>query len=141
MKPETLRSSLKNLAEQYAAARGLPIDSSRKTAAIFREIGGNFYPPSFEAIRRSENWSTRLEKQSTHVPWSKEVQSSNSSDALLMSVFCHPKIAAWKGVRDLLRIDSFHPEFGVKPRVRKRGTEGDETEIDLAVGDFSSRPN
>jgi len=50
-----------------------------------------------------------------------------------MSIFCHPKIALWKGVKDLLGVGSIVPDFGVKPRVRKLGTTGDETEIDLAL--------
>lgn len=62
------------------------------------------------------------------------MQSSNSSDALLMNIFCHPKIASWKGVQKVLGFVPTAPVFGLKARVAKRGTVGDHTEIDLAIG-------
>lgn len=127
------RAALKELAENYALEKGLSINSSYKSAAIFTKLGDNFFPSSYESIRRNEFWSERLQKDHTQVPNAKEIQSSSSSDALLMSIFCHPKIGEWKGVRDLLKLESIHPEFGVKPGVRKIGSKGDKTEIDLAL--------
>jgi hypothetical protein len=63
------------------------------------------------------------------------MQSSNSSDALLMNIFCHPQLVAWKGVADLLGYVPADPVFGLMARVAKQGTDGDATEIDLAIGD------
>lgn len=133
MKNTELRIELKRLAEIYALEKNLPIDASHQTAAIFRKIGDNFHPASFKAIQSRPDWSKRLEKQHQTVSGVKEMQSSNSSDALLMSIFCHPKFGSWKGVRDLLEIDSVQPIFGEMPRVRKHPADGDATEIDLAL--------
>ena len=64
------------------------------------------------------------------------MQSSNSSDGLLMSVFCHPRIASWKGVSDFLGFRPVARKFGGLAVVAKSGTEGDRTEIDLAVDEY-----
>jgi hypothetical protein len=133
MKNTELRMELKRLAEAYAREENLPINASYKSATIFTEIGDNFFPASFEVVHSRADWSRRLEKQHQQVPGVKEMQSSNSSDAILMSIFCHPKIGSWKGVRELLGVTSVQPVFGEKPRVNKTGTAGDETEIDLAL--------
>ena len=133
MKPIELRTELKRLAEAYSSEKNLPIDPSYKSAAIFTEIGDNFFPASFKAIQANATWASRLEKQHQKVKWAKEMQSSNSSDALLMNIFCHPKIGSWKGVSDLLGATSVQPVFGEKPLVKKQGTNGDATEIDLAL--------
>src|SRR2546422_1995333 len=59
---------------------------------------GNFLPESYQAILKNENWRRRLAKAHTQAKSSlprrdttwKELDSSNSSDALLMNVFCFP---------------------------------------------------
>jgi len=124
---------LKRLAEAYALEKGLTINTSHQSAVIFEEIEDNFFPASFKSIQSHGKWPERLGKSHQTVPRVKEMQSSNSSDALLMSIFCHPKIDSWKGVRDLLGVSSIDPVFGDKPRVKKNGTKGDETEIDLTL--------
>jgi len=133
MKNTELRFELKRFAEAYAHEKGLHVDASRQSATIFGKIEDNFFPASYKAIQRNPDWKMRLEKAHQQVAGAKEMQSSNSSDALLMSIFCHPKISSWKGVKELLGVTSIVPVFGEGPGVKKKGTKGDETEIDLAL--------
>jgi hypothetical protein len=73
-----------------------------------------------------------------------ELDCANSSDALLMNVFCHPDVTECPGVRATLGIAAGAvPEFGVKPRTplkggKRDGTESktDNTEVDMRVGDL-----
>jgi hypothetical protein len=136
MSPQSLKNLLKERAEEFADTKGLPIDTSYQTAALFKDLDGNFFRDSFEAIQGNPNWSKRLAKQHNQVPWAREVQSSSSSDALLMNIFCHPKILKWKGVRDLLGLVDVEIRFGVEPGVEKGGGESRPTEIDMEVGDL-----
>src|SRR5215469_4874817 len=61
---------------------------------------GNFEPASYAAILKHYEWKIRLDKIHTtarrSLPSSdrrwKELDSSMSSDALLMNIFCHPGI-------------------------------------------------
>ena len=105
-------------------------------AFIFDNICDNFHPESYREIKSTENpWKIRLDKRHSHFNGSVfEMQSSNSSDALLMNIFCHPNIRKWKGVRDLLNID-FIDEiiFGWK-EVRFENEKRHPTEIDMKIG-------
>jgi hypothetical protein len=72
-----------------------------------------------------------------------ELDCANSSDALLMNVFCYPGVTECAGVRATLGVAAGAvPEFGVKPRTPlkggKRDKDGktDNTEIDMRVGDL-----
>jgi hypothetical protein len=80
-----------------------------------------------------------------------ELDSTNSSDALLMNCFCYPG-AAFKAAAVLgsSPADAV-PEFGFMPRVALTGGDEDETEVDMRLGDtlieaklteadFTSRP-
>jgi len=129
-----LKNELSASAMQYAADVDISV-TARKSAVIFRSLADSFCPASYKAIQRNEDWNLRTQKKHTQVSDTCEMQSSNSSDALLMSVFCHPKIATWKGVQDVLGFVPNQPVFGLMARVPKRGTDGDDTEIDLAFGE------
>jgi hypothetical protein len=106
---------------------------------------GNFHPASYREICANPLWARRLEKVHTTYrrmrpradwPW-KELDCSNSSDALLMNVFCHPQTMAGSGVRHL--IDTTRdalPEFGCKPRVPLQQGKRDNTEVDMRIGDL-----
>ena len=66
-----------------------------------------------------------------------ELDCANSSDALLMNVFCHPGVVECAGVRATLGIAAgAMPEFGVKPRTPLHGGKRDNTEVDMRVGDL-----
>jgi hypothetical protein len=135
MYPHLLKKELRQAALNYALSRDLPIDDQWSSAIIFANLADNFSPDSFAAIEANAEWSARTRKQHNRVANSLEMQSSNSSDGLLMNIFCHPKLGSWKGVVDLFGFTPREPTFGFMPRVAKQGTEGDETEIDMAIGD------
>ena len=106
---------------------------------------GNFYPASYRNICATPAWSRRLAKVHTayrrarvraNWPW-KELDCSNSSDALLMNIFCYPALTAEPGVRALLGSGSTEvPEFGIKPRTPFSNGRKDTTEIDMRLGDL-----
>jgi hypothetical protein len=109
---------------------------------------GNFYLPSFEAILANPAWARRFDKIHSHgrsLPrplldpsrkW-RELDSSMSSDALLMNVFCAPGIANSDALRSMLGITGDNgPEFGWKARVPLRNGRVDRTEVDMRWGDL-----
>ncbi|HZU42748.1 MAG TPA: hypothetical protein VE994_08760 [Terriglobales bacterium] len=106
---------------------------------------GNFLPESYRAIVAHPAWRRRLDKVHTQAkrslprsdrPW-RELDSSNSSDALLMNVFCYPGTLEDIRVLHLLGIDgSVAPEFGLKARVPLIGEKFDRTEVDMKLGNL-----
>jgi hypothetical protein len=129
-----LKYTLKQRALDYARRQGADI-TERKSAVIFNDIADSFFTASYRQITANPNWSSRIQKKHAKVPNTLEMQSSNSSDALLMNIFCHPMIASWKGVSEMLGVSPVDPVFGFKARVKKRGTDGDKTEIDMVIGE------
>lgn len=104
---------------------------------------GNFHPESYLRICADAGWAKRLEKVHTGYKRSrprsnwqwKELDCCHSSDALLMSVFCHPNVLGQPAIRGLLGIESGAvPVFGFKPRTPLHGGKRDATEIDMKVG-------
>ena len=109
---------------------------------------GNFYGPAYKAITSSPAWMRRFDKIHTggrslpkpHIEptrkW-RELDSSMSSDALLMNVFCTPGVAELGQLRRMLGITGVeHPEFGWKARVPLRSGRVDRTEVDMRWGDL-----
>jgi hypothetical protein len=106
---------------------------------------GNFLPETYRAIRQHQNWSKRLEKVHTQgrsgLPkngyrW-RELDSCNSSDALLMNVFCFPGTLKQPTIFNLLGVEpGVRPEFGVKARVPLMNGRADRTEVDMLLGDL-----
>jgi hypothetical protein len=106
---------------------------------------GNFHPASYQSIRATPAWSRRLDKAHTayrrarvRANWCwKELDCSNSSDALLMNIFCYPALTVAPEVRALLgNAPSALPEFGFKPRTPLSNSRNDNTEIDMKLGDL-----
>jgi len=106
---------------------------------------GNFLPATYRAILRNDNWRRRLSKahsQSRHsLPreerrWN-ELDSCNSSDALLMNIFSFPGTLKQRRVLDLLGTESGHvPEFGYRPRIPLLNGHVERTEVDMRLGDL-----
>jgi hypothetical protein len=127
---------------------GIPTKSARH---------GNFFDAAFAAITARPEWMRRFDKihaQGRALPkaesgrkW-RELDSSMSSDALLMNVCCTPGALA---VRQALGVEGDGlPVFGWKARVPLVGGRVDRTEVDmrwggllveakLTEGDFQSR--
>jgi hypothetical protein len=104
---------------------------------------GNLLPAAYRRICASSDWSRRLKKcytASKRIARSgdrtrRELDCANSSDALLMNIFCYPGVTSRKPVCALLGIKpGFRPEFGVKPGVPLVSGRADQTEIDMALG-------
>lgn len=117
-------------------------------AVLYREDEagrhGNFFPASYSRIKKNPAWGKRLQKVHTSarkILLSRdrghcELDSSNSSDALLMSVFCHaPTTQPGGRLRAMLGIDmDAEPVFGYRPRIPLKTGRFDSTEIDLKFG-------
>jgi hypothetical protein len=103
---------------------------------------GNFFDAAFEAIAARPEWMRRFDKihaQGRSLPkaerrW-RELDSSMSSDALLMNVFCTPGVAESVTVRRVLGVEGDEPPvFGWKARVPLAGGRSDRTEVDMRLG-------
>jgi hypothetical protein len=111
---------------------------------------GNFYDDSYAAICARPDWMRRFDKihsQGRSLPrpepgpngesprrW-RELDSSMSSDALLMNVFCAPGVAEDSRFRIALGVmGDATPEFGWKARVPLKNGRFDRTEVDLRWG-------
>src|SRR5687768_2051039 len=106
---------------------------------------GNFIAPSYRAILADPAWAARLLK--THAQarsslprngrrW-RELDSSNSSDALLMNIFCYPRVFTGGRLATLLGVaENARPRFGVRARVPLANGRADRTEIDMQLGDL-----
>ncbi len=104
---------------------------------------GNFLAASYKRICADASWRKRLEKaytSSSRVPRSgdrrrAELECANSSDALLMNIFCYPRILHSAAFCALLGIDvGLRPQFGVRAHLAMRSGEIDRTELDMCLG-------
>jgi hypothetical protein len=144
-----LRAELRERALAWAAQNGVPYYASlgqTPTVLFERAPGGayhgNFHPDAWNAILANEAWRGRLEKRHSQpqalppekASEARELDSSNSSDALLMNCFCPPdatqRIFFVLGYADCGEA----PEFGFKPGVQLLPEGADTTEIDMRVG-------
>jgi hypothetical protein len=119
---------------------------------------GNFYGPSYAAILKRREWGRRLDKIHAQgrraLPraerrW-RELDSCISSDALMMNIFCGPRVCSSKEVAAKLGTEiTDAPEFGYKARVPLKRVEFfaetgkkrkvpierfDRTEVDMKLG-------
>jgi hypothetical protein len=105
---------------------------------------GNFFDAAYAAIASRSEWMRRFDKihaQGRALPkaesgrrW-RELDSSMSSDALLMNVFCTPGVAETTAVRRALGVEGDAlPEFGWKARVPLASGRSDRTEVDMRWG-------
>jgi hypothetical protein len=104
---------------------------------------GNFLPASYQRILKQADWRSRLAKVYTgsrFVPRSsdrtrRELECANSSDALLMNIFCYPGMLRRPALCSLLGLaPGIRPSFGFRPRIPLKNGAQDRTEIDLKLG-------
>lgn len=147
----TLRRELSERNQEYAKTHGLASALSRGGQPVVcyepaGELHGNFHTQSYACIRANAGWRRRLAKahtaKRTALPpnergfWA-ELDSSNSSDALLMNIFCFPGLIESPAVRHLLGIESAAvPTYGWKARVPLAEGKFDRTEVDMLLGDL-----
>jgi len=106
---------------------------------------GDFISASYGAILRRPEWRKRLQKVHSQgrrsLPardgaW-RELDSSLSSDALLMNIFCYPGVTRKIEVCRILGLEPGRlPEFGFMPRVPLVSEATERTEIDMKLGDM-----
>lgn len=108
---------------------------------------GNFFDPAYNTIIANPGWMRRFEKVHAQAARSlpkpqidparrwRELDSSMSSDALLMNVFCTPGVADSGALRYALGVEEdARPIFGWKARVPLTNGRFDRTEIDMRFG-------
>jgi hypothetical protein len=121
---------------------------------------GNFFDDSYQAICSRPEWHARFGKAHSQAKralpraqrqW-RELDSSCSSDALLMNIFCCPEVWESQAVLDTLGVEQGSvPQFGFKARVPLQSGHMDRTEVDMKFGsllveskltesDFQSKP-
>ena len=145
-----LRRELSLRNETYASALGLPHVKSYGDipvvvyrSSVAERKHGNFFNASYESILDQPGWRHRLGKVHSQarrsLPQSdegwKELDSSTSSDALLMNVFCCPGVAQNQTLALKLGFEVGEvPEFGFRARIPRDGSRVDRTEIDMKLG-------
>jgi hypothetical protein len=148
-----LRRALAGQAKTYAENKSIPhcFSYGEAPAVCFSPYDsgsrhGNFLDRSYKAIRANPEWNKRLAKvhtlgkrslpQTERGRWM-ELDICTSSDALLMSVFCHPAVLREGRVSALVGAQpGVSPKFGYKPRVPLLNGKCDRTEVDLQLGDL-----
>ena len=144
-----LREELSERAKYFATAKGLiyyeSLGASRTVlfpgdAATSRH--GNLNDDSYAAILAHAKWAERLKKphsQRRALPPDRrddamELDSSNSSDALLMNCFCYPGAAVRILQECLPSMPTGQVEFGVAGKAPLRDGAFDKTELDMRAG-------
>jgi hypothetical protein len=110
---------------------------------------GNFFDAAYTAMAARADWVRRFDKIHAQAARSlprpqldpnrrwRELDSSMSSDALLMNIFCTPGVADSPAVRNALSVDGeATPIFGWKARVPLANGRFDRTEVDMRFGSF-----
>ena len=143
-----LRHLLSQLNLAYAKQHQFKAHESRGSVILYEptnDTHANFFAPSYKAILANPEWRARLSKAHSskkNLPLREEgswceLDSSCSSDALLMNIFCYPKTLQEPGVLLLLGMsDPVEPVFGYKAKVPLKDKKFDRTEVDMRLGDL-----
>lgn len=147
-----LRREITVRASAWAHRQGVPCECSigQSGAVLFCEDEdgrhGNFFPAAYRRILATPSWRRRLQKThssahrylASHDPDRRELDAATSSDALLMSIFCHPDaFPGSSSLRHLLGTEAQERlEFGYMPRIPLITHHVERTEVDLRIGDL-----
>lgn len=106
---------------------------------------GNFHPASYRNVCANPEWARRLTKvhtgsrralPATGWQWM-ELDCANSSDALLMNIFCYRRTVDNQALSSMLGVPSgLVPSFGFRPGIPLRSGKMDRTEIDMRLGEL-----
>lgn len=128
---QRIKGNINNLIDKFPNIKG----EEKESAFIFNDISDNFNPDSYKKILSNPQWKRRLGKTHPKLQDTFEMQSSNSSDAILMNIFCNPKLIIWTGIKKLFNITDFDDFlFGWKPDFSNEKLVS--TEIDLKFNDI-----
>jgi hypothetical protein len=142
-----LRNELSTRNTTRAAAWAAEMSYSAVPSVVYaeNEVGehGNFLPAAYRRIRQNTDWSARLAKVYTGSRFMPrkadrtrhELECANSSDALLMNIFCYPGITHRAGLCCLLGVPpGLRPVFGFRPQIPLINGKHDRSELDLKLG-------
>ena len=141
-----LRRELTLRSRRYAKGRRHVESYGGSPVIVFAPEGeqhGNFFDAAYAAILQRPEWLRRFDKVHAQARRSlpkaerrwRELDSSMSSDALLMNIFCAPGVVESRAVQDALGVDAAAtPVFGWKARVPLKNGAFDRTEVDLRLG-------
>jgi hypothetical protein len=147
-----LRRELALRNRMYARGRSHVESYGGEPVVVYEPDGarhGNFYDPAYAAICARPEWMRRFGKIHAQAArclpkpqidsarkW-RELDSSMSSDALLMNVFCTAGVVDSARVRSALGVDTADlPDFGWKARVPLNTGLFDRTEVDMRWGEL-----
>jgi hypothetical protein len=145
LSPAALRRELSG--RNLALAQGIPHESTfgEVPSVLYTDcegLHGNFVSASYRRICASPQWRRRLQKVYTGSQRlarpkdriRRELDCANSSDALLMNLFCYPGVTRRPKVCALLGIEpGLRPDFGVRAHLPCAGSRPDRTEIDMRL--------
>jgi len=97
-----LREKLIESIKDYCGHENISGEKESKTGVILFHDDlqqYNFFGPSYQHILNTPEWKKRLMK---------ELDSCMSSDALLMNIFCNPRMQRLSGVKKLLHLDTMN---------------------------------
>lgn len=147
--PSALRCELSHRNAARAASFLAEMSYSPVPSVIYAEDEtgqhGNFLPAAYKRILRQPAWKARLAKVYTgsrFLPRKAdrtrgELECANSSDALLMNIFCYPGVLRRRAVCSLLAIPpGLRPQFGVRAGIPLKNGSQDRSEMDLKLGDL-----
>ena len=145
-----LRQELTLRSHIYARGRAHVESYGSAPVIVFEPENGlhaNFFDAAYTAIAANPLWMRRFDKVHAQAVRSlpkpqvdptrrwRELDSSMSSDALLMNIFCTPGVADSPAVRDALGVEvEATPVFGWKARVPLANGRFDRTEVDMRFG-------
>jgi hypothetical protein len=147
--PSALRCELSHRNAARAAAFLAEMSYSAVPSIVYAESEagehGNFLPAAYKRILQQPAWKARLAKVYTgsrFLPRKAdrtrgELECANSSDALLMNIFCYPGTLRRRAVCSLLGLPpGIRPEFGVRAGIPLKNGAHDRSEMDLRLGDL-----
>ncbi len=146
----SLRAELAARNRSYARGRAHAESYGSSPVIVYEPDGerhGNFFDLAYKAMLAGPQWMRRFDKIHTQgarlLPkpmldptrrW-RELDSSMSSDALLMNIFCAPGVVESATVQGALAIEAgAEPEFGWKAKVPLANGRFDRTEVDMRLG-------
>jgi hypothetical protein len=145
-----LRQELTLRNQRYARGRAHVESYGSAPVIVYEPEGsrhGNFFTAAYKAIAANPDWLRRFDKVHAQAARSlpkpqldparrwRELDSSMSSDALLMDIFCTPGVAESTAIRNALGVDAAAaPIFGWKARVPLASGRSDRTEVDMRFG-------
>jgi hypothetical protein len=145
-----LRMELAVRNRQYAQERAHVESYGNPPVVVYEpedDRHGNFFTPAYQAIMASLEYASRFNKVHAQAARSlpkpqldpkrrwRELDSSMSSDALLMNIFCVPGVVDSAPVRNAMGVEcNAEPLFGWKARVPLSSGRFDRTEVDMRLG-------